>query len=428
MAIDTRIPLMTQVPDVNQAFFNALTNIATMDEIRRNREQEGVTNRLLEAQAATAEFKAPTGRDIANKEFAGYARAAGQLARDLGAGIRNQDASEILRIINRHQQAYRGQGDAEMVDQFEDLKERVTAGDIASLSDWATKAKEVEDYYFKRQGNIQFGAQDLVRDSKGNLYQSTTAKDPKTGGHTPVYSPVTPGAPPVPVGDVEVVGSSGMTPSQQVEHERQLLDQRLEHETDVIRAKSANKTIDSAFDAMSNARSTITNLEDALVALREGASTGPVYDLLPSFRSSTRQLENARKRLGLNVVGAVTFGALSKGELDVAMDVGLPTGLEPEELEKEIIKRISAQAKLINYLEGQTVFLNNGGTVAGWIEKQNEELQKIMEFHGVTNADITRSMQAQFDDQGKRIRGPMTRSEVLTKLRQAWNDGISFRK
>jgi len=126
-------------------------------------------------------------------------------------------------------------------------------------------------------------------------------------------------------------------------------------------------------DTSSKMRANNRNLRKAITLLDEGAKTGPVEKMLPNLRAASVKLQNLQSQLGLDVVGAVTFGALSKGELDLAKDVALPTGLKPLELKKWVNDKINAQEKLANYLEDQAIFLDGDGSPAGWLAKQKEE-------------------------------------------------------
>jgi hypothetical protein len=125
-------------------------------------------------------------------------------------------------------------------------------------------------------------------------------------------------------------------------------------------------------ERVSTLRENITNLGRGLDALDEGASTGPFMSRLPSFRQSSVKLDNVQKSLGLDVVGATTFGALSKGELDLAMSKALPTGLKAPALKEWITDKIAAQDKLANYLSDAASFMEGGGTPAEWNQTQKE--------------------------------------------------------
>ena len=91
-----------------------------------------------------------------------------------------------------------------------------------------------------------------------------------------------------------------------------------------------------------------------------------------------------KNQLGLDVVGSVTFGALSEGELNLALSTALPTGLEGPELVKWAEDKIEAQEKLSAYLEEQAVFLTQpGNTSADWLIKVKTE--------GLENVDTGRA-------------------------------------
>jgi len=76
----------------------------------------------------------------------------------------------------------------------------------------------------------------------------------------------------------------------------------------------------------------------------------------------------------LNVVASVTFGALSEGELNLAMDVALPKGISPEATVEWIKDRMEAQQKLADNLEDAALYLADN-TVAELI-KRNRAMAK----------------------------------------------------
>jgi len=125
----------------------------------------------------------------------------------------------------------------------------------------------------------------------------------------------------------------------------------------------------------------IANFDDAIRLIDSGAATGKIESLLPSFRQSSIELDNVRRNLGLNVVGNTTFGALSKGELDLALDVGLPTGLEGNELKQWITNKKSAQVKMRDYLESAISYLGEGHSIAelSKVQKENRESDRKTE-------------------------------------------------
>ena len=134
----------------------------------------------------------------------------------------------------------------------------------------------------------------------------------------------------------------------------------------------------SAFDQVGKSRSNIANLEEAKrLVLEEGANTGVIADRLPNWKASTVALDTVKNELGLDVVGSVTFGALSQGELDLALNTALPTNLNEEALVDWIDRKIAAQRKLQDYLYGQAIYLADGDkTIGDWLRKQRDEKEE----------------------------------------------------
>ena len=127
-----------------------------------------------------------------------------------------------------------------------------------------------------------------------------------------------------------------------------------------------------AFTTLGNIRSNITSLDKVAALLdKPGVSTGVIESQLPTWDASTIELRNMRSRLGLDVIGSVTFGALSEGELNLALDVALPTNLSPPDLKKWVLSKKAAQEKLAAYLSEQVIFLNiDGNTLGDWEQHQ----------------------------------------------------------
>jgi len=140
---------------------------------------------------------------------------------------------------------------------------------------------------------------------------------------------------------------------------------------------SRAKTIDKGFESIQNIDKNIRNMDKAIAALEGGARTGPIESrFFPSIRSASVKLDQIRNELGLDVVGGVTFGALSKGELDLALEVALPTNLQPEELIQWLQDKKAAQEKLRGYFASQIDFVDQGGTLAGFLRQQERGNQQ----------------------------------------------------
>ena len=147
----------------------------------------------------------------------------------------------------------------------------------------------------------------------------------------------------------------------------------------------------TAFDQVAKSRSNIANLEEArrLVA-EEGANTGFLADNFPNWKGSTIALNTVKNELGLDVVGSVTFGALSQGELTLALNTALPTNLSEDKLVDWIDRKITAQRKLQDYLYGQAIYLADGDkTIGDWLRKQRTEKEERDRIEAVRRQEGT---------------------------------------
>ena len=143
----------------------------------------------------------------------------------------------------------------------------------------------------------------------------------------------------------------------------------------------------AAFEKVGEIRTNIANLEEAKRLLLPedqgggGANSGQLADLLPNWKASTIALENVKNRLGLDVVGSVTFGALSESELNMALNTALPTNMPEAQLIQWLDDKIKAQNKLMAYLNDQAIFLSDGDkTVGDWlrhVREKQEDLKRI---------------------------------------------------
>lgn len=138
------------------------------------------------------------------------------------------------------------------------------------------------------------------------------------------------------------------------------------------RAATTTKAIDDGYSKVIKIQGNIRNIDRAISALDRGANTGAVQRFLPSVTAASRELDQIRNELGLDVVGSTTFGALSESELDLALDTALPTGLDEADLKDFLLRKKEAQAKLMEYFQEQIDFLDQGGTVPGFLRMMRE--------------------------------------------------------
>jgi len=123
-----------------------------------------------------------------------------------------------------------------------------------------------------------------------------------------------------------------------------------------------------AFDKIQTLGTAISNYDEAIAAIDAGAETGVIDSLLPSFKTASIELDNVVKRLGLDVVGNTTFGALSESELKFALAAAIPTNLQPAELKEWLIAKRDAQKKVKARVEEAASFLSTGThTLTDWI-------------------------------------------------------------
>ena len=137
-----------------------------------------------------------------------------------------------------------------------------------------------------------------------------------------------------------------------------------------LSGSSRAKAIDAGIDKISKIDLGLSNIDAAIKAVNDGAGTGAIEKMFPSITAASVALDNIQGKMALDVIGAVTFGALSQGELDLARNVALPTGLDGPELIKHLQDKKVAQQKLRNYYNEQIQFLDQGGTVAGFMRQK----------------------------------------------------------
>ena len=137
-----------------------------------------------------------------------------------------------------------------------------------------------------------------------------------------------------------------------------------------LTGSSRAKAIDNGIERMSKIDLGLNNINRAIGVLEGGAGSGAIQKYLPSFKAASVALDHVQKSMALDVIGAVTFGALSEGELSLAKEVALPTGLDGPELIAHLKERRASQEKLRAYFNEQIQFLDQGGTVAGFMREK----------------------------------------------------------
>lgn len=135
-----------------------------------------------------------------------------------------------------------------------------------------------------------------------------------------------------------------------------------------LTGSSRAKKIDDGFEAIGKADQNIGNIDRAIRALDEGANTGAIESrFFPTIKAASVALDQIQNELTLDVLNSATFGALSEEELKLAKQTALPTGLPEAELREWLMRKREAQEKLKAYFMEQVDFLDQGGTVAGFL-------------------------------------------------------------
>ena len=354
MAIDPRISLMgTPAINVGQRYGQALQNIKQSDSIRQNRmlapleqqqaqmkvdlmkaAQPGMINQAQFANSGLSQAIA-TQEQVQQFDFAN----AQSLSTALNTGNPQIINNELMRQKAVVQQLVsQGQLPETELQEIDAAMAMVSQpGGLQALSQGTNSFLQSAD-----------GEKQIARKS----YAPVTLPDGSVG--IPVYNP----------NDhtselVKVEGATQQTPEQkqQTELRKGLLQQ-------------AGKVSSDAFEQLRGNRQTIATMNEAIKAVDKNASSGFFSKYLPSFRESTIKLENAAQRMGLDVIAATTFGALSEGELRLAMDTAVPSNLKPKALKSWLNERITAKKKLSRELTKMAIELGKGKTtIAEYLEK-----------------------------------------------------------
>lgn len=123
------------------------------------------------------------------------------------------------------------------------------------------------------------------------------------------------------------------------------------------------------FEQLGPVNKSIVNINDAINAIDQGADTGAVMSKLPSITEASVTLDNVRGQMGLDIIGATTFGALSEGELQFALDTAIPTNLDEGPLREWLVRKGDAQKKYAEELRKAAIFLGKpGNTVSSYLD------------------------------------------------------------
>ena len=179
---------------------------------------------------------------------------------------------------------------------------------------------------------------------------------------------------------------------------------RLSGVTDTIRGAAAAAAGRSAVEIGVEAQKSIGKLTNSIELLKkarvlvdlptDGANTGWLESKFPSVFASSIALDNIRSNLGLAVVGMNTFGALSEGELELALATALPNTMQEAELSQWISDKIVAQEKLRIHYAKAAEYLTDplGGGISKWVEIQRNRFEVEQGEEAQRAADVITNM------------------------------------
>lgn len=367
MAIDPRISLAVDVRDIGPAIntFNNILNsrqnreIAQAAELRRQ-ERAPFENRLLQARTDSAEIQSQQLRNRAR--FESVNQAALELRGPLDRALKTRDTTEVNRILDNRLQDLQARQDAgETVDMRETLqaKRLIQSGDIEGLSN------SVNDIINVGQ-RLGIGVQPKSAGQREfeNLISGFTPEERAKAKRVKARI------------EAPAVGSAAQTIADQGTGAKIGDSQALIKEREEFAKKtgaSRSKAIDTGFENISRIDRGLSNIDRAIRLIRAGAGTGAIEQFLPSFKASSVALDQLQGELSLDVLGGVSLGSISDAELDLASLVALPKGLDGPPLIAHLQERKAAQEKVKNYLLEQVEFLDQGGTVAGFLRMKQRE-------------------------------------------------------
>jgi len=177
------------------------------------------------------------------------------------------------------------------------------------------------------------GKEFITKDKDNNLILNTSVFNKRTGKQEIGQSPITEQL-------VDTLGDTGD------EKSLRIISDSGGKAGAAAKAKLSVKAAQDAFEQVVIIDAGISLLDEGIAELEAGADVGIIDKFLPSIKAASSRFDNVAARMGLQVVSSVTFGALSAGELKVAMDTAVPPNLDNKQLSAWFKKRKEAQSKL----------------------------------------------------------------------------------
>ena len=359
MAIDPRIPMMGITPDIAGAMSQGILSGERLAQapIRNQMLQQQVDMQSQQMQLAPLKLQAAEQTIALNENTLDNA----QQARDAKSNAYRYKLAESLFPLSPEQRAQAIEGarpyltdmGIDVDNMLGKLSDRDLNGAMVTLKPFADQSIDRTPY--------QKGSSGMVKDADGNLFSTQVVFDPASGGSTSQLVAVDPSGPQSPVGGISPVNTSGLTMPE-------VIDMAMKKETNAEQVQIRQGIAKDAYVSIGKANAAIGNIDSAIKAIDDGANTGPVDNWFPSFKRATIELQNAGNRMGLDVIGAVTFGALSAGEMKLAMSTALPMDMQPKELKTWLGTRKRAQHKLRAEMMKVAQHFESNGSISDYLE------------------------------------------------------------
>jgi len=391
MAVDPRISLGIRPADIGSVFSSALRNVSDLNQLRESQAQAPLRQQLLQTNVESQQLglQAEQGRQnliasidnsqelvdfIDSGDFQGAQENLNELRTQLQASGQPVDrADEAMRLL----QSNPGLLKQRATDAIERGRQQLSGlrgqtGLTAGQRERGDLQKDLEGAINQETGKL-IPVKDMTATQRAAAIKlrliappvGAAAKTVDVGGVPHVFDPVKQTLVPATV-EGEQVTAETVGASKATIRQREKFGE--------LTGSSRAKAIDKGFERVAGITKNINTIDRALAALDRGAGTGAAEQFFPSIKAATRELNQIQGELALDVIGSVTFGALSQGELDLAQRIALDTGLDGPALRDVLQRKKVAQGKLRDYFNEQIQFLDQGGTIAGFLRsKQGQQ-------------------------------------------------------
>lgn len=376
MAIDARIPLAGVTPNIAA---NAQQAFGAGQLFAQRAQEQPLRNRLLDAQVSSAEN---TNTSNQNADTLKNNVTAADMINRYAGSLQNVPPEQLDAQVDGFMNQMRELGYGEFVDQI-DIPDQVTPEHLADIQQKLTPFVDANKQLLGRASAKTYAPVPML-DDQGNFagYGIPTVGVDGQASLQPVEAQegFTFANPVTMAGDkksaetnAELDAKIDKEPDLVAAKERAIGDVKQEQEpilaATTAAAKNSIKKSEEAIDSLAKVKTSIINIDEAITAIDNGAKSGPIYSKMPSINKSSIQLDNVRNKMGLDIVGAGSFGALSESELAFALTTAIPDNMEPPELRSWLVRKKAAQAKLAKELEDAAIYLGNpGNTPAGYLE------------------------------------------------------------